>query len=259
MDRSVSFDRAAAYYDQTRGLSPGAERRQTELLVGELRGRGRVLEVGVGTGQLALALASAGIPMAGLDLAEPMLRVLVEKAGGAPPFPLVRADATRMPVRDDAVGAGVVRWVLHLIPHWRTALEELVRVIAPGGIALVQLGSYGTGPRAQIQDHFNELMGIVNVPVGIMWGDLDTLDAGMAALGASVRALPPIEDTGAHTLEVFLRGIETNAYSWTWRIPSDDLERTAREVRAWAEERFGPLDRASDEGYDLHWRAYDLP
>lgn len=259
MDRSVSFDRAAAYYDQTRGLTPEAERRQTELLTGELRGRGRVLEVGVGTGQVALALASAGVPMAGLDLAEPMLRVLVEKAGGAPPFPLVRADATRAPLRDDAVGAGIVRWVLHLIPDWRTALAELVRVVAPGGVVLVQLGSYGAGPRAEIQDRFNELLAIVNEPVGLTWGDLETLDEAMTGLGASVRSLPAVTDADNMPLETFIEGIERNRYSWTWRVAPEDLSRVAPVVRAWAEARFGSLDRTPAHEYELHWRAFDLP
>ncbi len=258
-DRSVSFDRAAAYYDRTRGLTPDGAGRQTELLAGELRGRGRVLEVGVGTGQIALALASVGIPMAGLDLAEPMLRVLVEKAGGTPPFPLVRGDATRTPFCDDAVGAGILRWVLHLIPDWRAALAELVRVVAPGGVALVQLGSYGTGPRAQIQDRFNELLGIVNEPVGVGWGDLETLDAAMRALGASVRELPVLTDVDLTPLETFVEGIEQNRYSWTWRVPPGDLARVAPEVREWAQARFGPLDRTPPQEYELHWRAFDLP
>jgi SAM-dependent methyltransferase len=258
MDHSVSFDRAAEYYDQTRGLTPEAERRQTELLARELRGRGRVLEVGVGTGQVALALASAGVPMAGLDLAEPMLRVLVEKAGGSPPFPLVRADATRTPMRDDAFGAGVVRWVLHLIPDWRAALGELVRVVVPGGVVLVQLGSYGTGPRAEIQDRFNELLGIVNEPVGLMWGEHDSLDAAMAGLGASVRSLPAVIDADHTPLETFIEGIEQNRYSWTWRVAPEQLARVAPGVRAWAETRFGPLDRTPSHEYELHWRAFDL-
>jgi SAM-dependent methyltransferase len=258
-DGSVSFDRAAGYYDQTRGLTPDGNRHQTELLAAELRGRGRVLELGVGTGQVALSLAAEGISMAGLDLADPMLRVLVEKAGGTPPFPLVRGDATRTPFRDAAFGAGIVRWVLHLIPEWRTALEELARVIVPGGVELVQLGSYGHGPRAEIQDRFNELLGIVNEPVGIMWGDVDTLDAAMTELGASTRSLPVLTDVETQSLETFIEGVERNRYSWTWSVPERDLARVAPEVRTWARERFGPLDRTPPRAYELRWRAYELP
>jgi ubiquinone/menaquinone biosynthesis C-methylase UbiE len=255
---STSFDRAAAYYDETRGLTDAAVREQTELLAGELRGHGRTLEVGVGTGQVALPLAAAGIPMLGLDLAEPMLRVLVEKAGLVP-FPLVVGDATRLPFDDASFGAGVARWVFHLIADWRSALQELVRVVHPGGVLLILLGSYGKGPRAQIQDRFNELLGLANEPVGIMWGDVETLDRAMTELGASPRALPVLTDLEAQPLSVFLDSIEHNRYSWTWRVPAEDLARVAPEVRAWAEERFGPLDDTRPHPFELGWRAYDLP
>jgi ubiquinone/menaquinone biosynthesis C-methylase UbiE len=254
---STSFDRAAAYYDETRGLTDAAVREQTELLAGELRGRGRTLEVGVGTGQVALPLAAAGIPMTGLDIAEPMVRVLVDKAGGVP-FPIVLADATRMPFEDASFGAGIARWVFHLIAAWRGALQELVRVVHPGGVVLILLGSYGKGPRAQIQDRFNEFLGLANEPVGIMWGDVETLDRAMQELGASPRALPVLTDVEAQPLSVFLDGIERNRYSWTWRVPAEDLARVAPEVRAWAVERFGPLDRTPEHRFELAWRAYDL-
>ena len=255
---STSFDRAAAYYDETRGLTAGGVQKQTELLAGQVGGHGQTLEIGVGTGQVALPLQRAGIPIVGVDLSEPMLHVLVEKTGDAP-FPLVLGDATRLPFRDASFGAGVARWVFHLITAWRAALSEAVRVVRPGGVLVFLLGSYGTGPRAQIQDRFNELLGLDNRPVGIMWGDVGTLDAAMTALGASARALPTITDVDHQPLSVFLDGIERNRYSWTWRVPSADLERVAPEVRSWAQDRFGPLDAEPSHPFDLAWRAYDLP
>jgi hypothetical protein len=49
---SVNFDRAAEYYDATRGSTTEHDRETTVMLAGELRERGRILEVGVGTGQV---------------------------------------------------------------------------------------------------------------------------------------------------------------------------------------------------------------
>ncbi len=107
MSDSVAFDRAAEYYDRTRGNSPEGLRKTIDLLTVELRERGTVLEVGVGTGQLGLPLHEAGIAVVGLDLARPMMDKLVEKAGGRSPFPLVQGDATRMPFRDGGVRRGL--------------------------------------------------------------------------------------------------------------------------------------------------------
>lgn len=125
---SVAFDRAAEYYDATRGFDEEGTRRQTALLLEESTGRGRVLEVGVGTGQVALPLHEAGVDVIGLDLARPMMDKLIAKTGGTLVFPLVQADATRMPFPDDVFGAAYLRWVLHLIPAWETAAQEMVRV-----------------------------------------------------------------------------------------------------------------------------------
>ncbi len=150
MEGSVAFDRAAEYYDRTRGSSPEGLRKTIDLLTGELRDRGTVLEVGVGTGQLGLPLHDAGIAVIGLDLARPMMDKLVEKAGGRSPFPLVQGDATRMPFRDGAFGGAYLRWVLHLIPAWGDALAEIVRVVRPGGVFLASLGSYG-GRRSEVR------------------------------------------------------------------------------------------------------------
>src|SRR4029453_11191562 len=158
---------------------------------------------------------------------------------------------TRMPFEDRAFGGGVVRWVLHLIASWRTALEELVRGVGPGGGLLILLGSYGTGPRAQVQDRFNELLGLPNEPVGIMWGDHETLDRAMTDLGATPRELPVLTDVDAQPLSVFREGMGATRSSGTWRAPADELARLAPEVRAWAQERFGPLDRTAPHRFEL--------
>jgi SAM-dependent methyltransferase len=259
MDGSVAFDRAAEYYDRTRGSSPDALRKTIELLSGELHDRSPALEVGVGTGQLGLPLYEAGVPVAGLDLARPMMEKLVEKAGGRSPFPLVQADATRMPFRDGAFGAAYLRWVLHLIPAWQHALAEIVRVVRPGGVFLASLGSYG-GPRSAIQDRFADLTGVSIEPPGLTWDGYEELDAAAIALGLVPRALAPIPEIGREGLDAFIDAIAQNRFSWTWKIEDPDLlARAAAEVRRWAEERYGPLDALPHDEYPTFWRAYDLP
>jgi SAM-dependent methyltransferase len=261
MDDSVAFDRAAGYYDATRGLSDEGVVRQTELLAEELGDRGLVLEVGVGTGQVALPLRAAGIRLVGMDLSSPMLAKLLEKAAGRSPVPLVRADATQMPFRDGAFGAAYLRWVLHLIPGWEVALAETVRVVEPGGTVLVLLGSAGKDtPQAEILRRFAELSGVSVEPAGLTWAGYDGLDAAMTRFGAAPRALAPFSDKERDGLDVFIDGIAGNRYSWTWRIEDPGLlGRVAVDVRRWAEDRFGPLDQVPRVEYEVVWRAYDLP
>jgi SAM-dependent methyltransferase len=255
---SIRFDTAADHYDRTRAISDEAMGRTISLLISELRDRGRVLEVGVGTGLLALRLHEFEIPVSGLDLSAPMLAKLVEKAGGIPPFPLVRADATGMPFADRAFGAAYLRWVLHLIPDWRAALAEMARVVRPGGVLLVSLGAFDKVGRA-IRARFSEITGLSTDPVGLMWGNHDELDGELERLGLRLRVLPAIPEEAEEPLGSFLDAIEEGRWSWTWHVPEDTRVDAVRELRPWAEERFGPLDRVERYEVETVWRAYDLP
>ena len=258
MNESVRFDRAAQHYDTTRAISDDAMARTIELLASELAGRGSALEVGVGTGLLALPLHEAGVPLTGLDLTPAMMARLVEKAGGASPFPLVQGDATRMPFADGTFGGAYLRWVLHLIPNWGDALAEMARVVEPGGVLLVSLGAFDE-PTTQIRRRFSEVTGVQTDPVGLMWGELDQLDAKMEVLGAAVRLMPPIPQEEEESLGEFLDGIAEGRWSWTWSVPEDARRTAIEELRPWAEDRYGPLDRISRVELETVWRAYDLP
>ncbi len=254
---SIAFDRAAEFYDRTRSLLPEAERATVELLRTELAGRGRCLEVGVGTGLLSLPLHQAGVSMVGLDLSRPMLAKLIEKAGGAIPFSLVLADATRMPFRADAFGTAVVRHVFHLVPEWQRLVEELIRVIRPGGTVFVNLG--GFEDTWGIVDRFLELAGGVAFAVGLDPRDPAALDREFERHGARVRLLPPIATHDDATVGQVLDEIDAGMHSWTWRVPDDVRHRIGPELRTWAEGRFGSLERPVEPDLQILWRAYDLP
>ena len=95
---SVSFDRAAEYYDRTRALPTELARRQTEMLAGVLAGRGPVLEIGVGTGRIALPLwQKRRTPRRARPLGADAPPAPSSNAAGDH-FPLVMGDATRAPV-----------------------------------------------------------------------------------------------------------------------------------------------------------------
>ena len=218
-----------------------------------------MLEVGVGTGQLGLPLHEAGISMVGLDLSWPMMDMLVEKAEGRLPFPLVQGDATRMPFRDGAFGAAYLRWVLQSDPRmegrarrdrpgrpagWRRSwLARRARTPSVGGPSALR--------RARSASRSNR--------AGLAYDGYDELDAVAIALGLAPRTLPPIPEVGHEGLDTFIDGIVNNAYSWTWEIDADLLARTAVDVRRWAEDRYGPLDQLPRDEYEIFWRAYDLP
>jgi SAM-dependent methyltransferase len=256
---SVPFDRAVEYYDRTRGLSEEASREMTALLVGELRGRGRCLEVGVGTGLISLPLAAAGLAMVGLDLSAPMLAKLVEKAGGRAPFPLVRGDATMLPFADDGFGSALVRHVLHLVPAWERVVAELARVVRGGGAVLVATGDI-PGAWREVTERFVALVGRPSFATGLDVRDLTRLDEAFAVHGGSPRPrdLPAIPEGVEQSLGMFLDQMADGLHSWTWDVSEQDRRAAAGEVRAWALERFGTLDPPGAREVAIEWRAYDV-
>jgi ubiquinone/menaquinone biosynthesis C-methylase UbiE len=134
---SIAFDRAAGFYDETRGFPPGEVQPAVALIaqVGEFGAGSRVLEVGVGTGRIGVPLAAHAGAYVGVDLSWPMLEVLHTKPGGDAVH-AVQADVTELPLAAGRFDAVVAVHVFHLIPAWRQALREIARVLLPGGVLL---------------------------------------------------------------------------------------------------------------------------
>jgi SAM-dependent methyltransferase len=258
MSDSVSFDRAADRYDETRRLTVEASRATVELLGSELRGRQPCLEIGVGTGLIALPLHDAGVRVVGLDLAAAMLRKLAEKSGGRPAFPVLRGDATRLPFHHAVFGGAIARHVLHLIPRWPDAVAELVRVVRPGGVLLLNIGSDG-GPWQELQDRLEAAAGPSSTRAGLTAKDDASLDRTLERLGARFRELPPVWEQSDSTPARYFEEAEGRVFSWTWKVPADRLTAAIDTTRAWAQERFGSLDAVLEPRYPMVWRAYDLP
>jgi arsenite methyltransferase len=96
---------------------------------------GVALDVGAGPGSITTSLAHAAGPdglALGVDISEPMLARAVRAAAG-PQVGFLRADAQRLPFRDETVDVAVSIAVLQLIPDPAAALSEIARVLKPGG------------------------------------------------------------------------------------------------------------------------------
>jgi SAM-dependent methyltransferase len=255
LPRSVNFDRAAEFYDATRDAGDEIVRWTVDLLVREL-GRGRALEIGVGTGAVALPLAERGVALVGMDVSSAMMGKLVAKAGGGMPLPLVRGDATRVPIRDGAVGGAYARHVLHLIADWRTVVAELCRVVDAGAVML-DIGGDPNDAWLALWDAME--LGPEAEPVGfdVARDGIDALDDAFAAAGATLRGIEERVRTDSDTVAVWIDEIGKRSQSWTWRISDADVERAVERATAWTLERFGSLDVRLQEESSVRWRIYD--
>lgn len=110
---------------------------------------GIALDIGSGPGNVTASLARAAGPdglALGIDISEPMLARAVRAEAG-PQVGFLRADAQRLPLRDDTVDAAVSIAVLQLIPEPAKALAEIARVLRPGGRLAIMVPTAGRAAR----------------------------------------------------------------------------------------------------------------
>jgi ubiquinone/menaquinone biosynthesis C-methylase UbiE len=121
---SISFDRVAEIYDNTRSLPDKVMKELIKKLCTELKNCTRILDVGVGTGRLAEPLQNAGFEVVGIDISKKMISKAREKGVKN----LVIADARFIPFRDKSFDTAISVHLLHLISEWKKALREVCRV-----------------------------------------------------------------------------------------------------------------------------------
>ena len=257
MAGSISFDRAAEIYDDTR-VTDEASIGAGIAVLDEVLDRDPLLEIGVGTGALAVPLVVRGRGVVGVDLASAMLSKLQAKDGHEG-VALAIADATRLPFHDGAFGGAYCRWVLHLISAWRDAVRELCRVVGVGGVIVIEPGGY-TGDWATVWTRFVEELGPAAEPVGLdLRGGYVDLDEVFRSNGGVLREVVETPGSVDSSLERFFNETLERTYSWTWRVPDDELRRAVDVVRPWAMERFGgDLDAPFAPDAPHRWRVYDL-
>jgi ubiquinone/menaquinone biosynthesis C-methylase UbiE len=253
-ERSVCFDQAAAYYDQTRDRPGVGRERVLALILSELRGKGPCLDIGVGTGRIALPLVEAGMQVIGVDLSSPMMLRLRERSGGAS-MPLVAGDAMELPFRDDLFGTALIIHVLHSVPGWQHVIEEGVRVTRPGGIILVDPGNGRVPMLEEIEARFIDE--IDQEPRRSEWTE-QTVDETFARNGCACRRLPDVPVRFIQTPSAFIEQLERGQASWEWELDSSRFEAAGRRVRAWAERVIGDLDEPRELTTSVSIRAYDL-
>ncbi len=245
--QSVAFDRAAEYYDETRGFPVGVAEQVGDLMAaaGQLTPDSRVIEIGVGTGRIALPLGARAGLVAGVDLAPAMLAHLVAKRTTQATYPLC-GDAVKLPFAPQTFDAAVGVHVFHLIPDWRGALRELARVLKPGGILLQAWNSIETRAtgRDPLWGAWDAVVGsFTDRVVGITPAEYDTFltDNGWRL----AQDTQPVPYKRMRTPAIFLDRLERRVWSSMWRLPDELVEQGLAAVRA----------KIDELGLDMHESA----
>jgi len=134
---AAMFDSVAESYDRTNDLlSFGQDRiwrRKVLKTVNPLRGQ-TVLDLAAGTGSSSVVFAKPGVKVIASDFSEGMLAVGRKRH---PELEFVYADATQLPFADNSMDAVTISFGLRNVVDPKKALLEMLRVLKPGGVAVI--------------------------------------------------------------------------------------------------------------------------
>ncbi|MCS7087348.1 MAG: class I SAM-dependent methyltransferase [Thermoflexales bacterium] len=247
---SVSFDRAAAFYDQTRALPPHIADQVAQLALRAMPPNARVLEIGVGTGRIARPLLERGTQVVGVDLSRAMMARL---RATHPLAPLVQGDAMYLPFADNTFDAVIAVHVLHLVGDWRLALREARRVMRAPGVLLFGHNVNLNAPSRQLRAAFNRARG----QASDRWLEVEeTLAPTLRAEGAHMTTFETDSWITHTTPRAELEALRQRLWSSTWALSDAELTCIVGELEAWAVQQFGSLDAPLEDVHRFRWWCF---
>ena len=177
-----------------------------ELLAeADLRPGERVLDVACGTGLITRAAAERVGPtgaVAGVDIAPDMIEVAKATPAVGGPIEWHQADATSLPFPDGFFDIALCQMGLMFIPDKQAAINELRRVIAPGGRAVIN--TPGT-----IQPFMKTIESAI----------ADHIDPQLGGFVAAVFSMPDPQELADLLAEAGFEDVEGRTYSATFEVP----------------------------------------
>jgi demethylmenaquinone methyltransferase / 2-methoxy-6-polyprenyl-1,4-benzoquinol methylase len=180
------FDRIAPVYDvMNRVMTVGLDRRWRGLAARAVVQPGaRVLDACCGTGDLGIAAEREGGIVTGLDFSAEMLARARRKSSS---IEWIEGDVLALPFEDGTFDVVTVGFGVRNVADLRAGLEELRRVLRPGGrLAILEI----TQPRGALKPFFSVWFDRI-VP---LLGRILPGGKAYAYLPASVRRFPGAED-----------------------------------------------------------------
>jgi ubiquinone/menaquinone biosynthesis C-methylase UbiE len=256
--QSVAFDRAAHFYDDTRGF-PAGEDWAVAALISQANGltaTSRILEIGIGTGRIALPLASHVGALYGVDISRPMMQRLRAKQDDET-IHLAEADAARLPFQAHSFDGVVAVHVFHLIPDWQGVMAELTRTLRPGAPVL----HCWTDNDSVFQTLWDAWQGVIQstnkADVGLRWEKNSTV---LEELGWALRSDEHIHSfVTESTPRIFVERLRKRMWSQTWRLTDEELAQGVAAVEAAIQTTYPNPDTPISVTNRFHARAYLPP
>jgi ubiquinone/menaquinone biosynthesis C-methylase UbiE len=284
---SISFDTVADRYDATRRVPEEVSRQLAQEIDQAVHGNAQTqfLEVGVGTGRFAIPVASLGRQYTGIDISPKMLQRLFEKLHTAQwqqeslpwgsssdedttqnlevqrfistekqgMLRLAQADMTALPFHDASFDAIIAVHVFHLISEWQKALQEILRVLRPGGM-LVRCWSenwqenWQPGSSLDIRKQWCTIVQDLGGKTDLPGASDQMVTEWLHAAGFQTESWLTLSFQQEWTPRILLKEIEQRLWTSTQLVPDSIFEASIERLRQWANEHYGAaLDTVSTQ------------
>lgn len=259
---TISFDRAADFYDNTRTLAPDVSKRLTAeiLRLGRATPDTTFFEPGIGTGRIALPIVERGYAYTGVDVSEAMMDKLRQKLEGKTHrLTLINADATALPLEDNTFDVAIAPHILHLIADWQTAMDELRRVLKPLGVFIYfNHPTNKTAARDAIGRQWREILLRYGYDSGFTGGVTEDVLGRLREQGAELETVMVADLSRESTVDSLMRAYRDRIYSNMWRVPDDIYYQALADLEAWANGEFpDPNVPMTSRDYILLTAAYN--
>jgi SAM-dependent methyltransferase len=264
MSKTLSFDRAADYYDQTRGFPPGIGKQVAAALVefAGLAAADRLLEIGIGTGRIARPLAATLGPthhLTGIDVSQKMMAQLrAQLPSGVRPPMLVEANATAIPFPSQTFRAIVFVHILHLIREWQDVIQTCRQLLIPGGFLL---GGWNSHPDDSSGNRISRKFQEIAASHGISaerQGLSNFQDLLQHLPGAHATEIVAAEWTVERAPRLALQSIADRHFSSAWLIPDETFPAIYADLEAWAKKEWPDRDQAIPETRGFKWMKVEF-
>jgi ubiquinone/menaquinone biosynthesis C-methylase UbiE len=169
-----------------------------------------------------------------------MLRTALAKIHERPGFlALAQADATALPFATATFDVALVVHVFHLLPDWRGALTELLRVLRPGGYFLY--GSEradGTGERDPFSERWRTILAQHGHTLRNHRSTDDDIVTALQEHGMATSNETIATWTRTATVQQQLERHASRDYSSSWSIPEPIFRAANAALAAWADEQY---------------------
>jgi ubiquinone/menaquinone biosynthesis C-methylase UbiE len=133
MESKEYFKDVASQWDTMRKGFFSDDIREKACSVADVR-KGKVAaDIGAGTGFISEGLLNHGLKVIAVDNSKEMLEQMEKKFGAASDIDYRLGESDKLPIDDGAVDYAMANMVLHHVETPFTTIEEMVRILKPGG------------------------------------------------------------------------------------------------------------------------------